>query len=279
MKPIKRIVVSCLILSFIFFSCGTDENGNVVIIPDLTNILVISNATYDNEWIQTNFPTHMSGFDFETWNFADSVPTVEQLNQYDAVLLFENGTEGAICDSVGDRMYDFVMNGGNLVLGTFYWQDRSDGGYEENGWGNLESIDPIIANEGDAYYDDTLGTWINHPLTRGLDTITCEYGAGYDSLRSDAKAVAWWNNGEVFMAYNKPGGRIVALTLWPAEPEQNPDYIYNGFFRAWENALLYAAWGGTREKANSTSYPLFKPGMDVVKKNSEKSRPAKGGSR
>lgn len=276
MKPFRGIILSCLIFSAVLFSCGTDENGDVVIIPDLTHILVISNTTGNNGWIQSNFPTHMDGFDFETWNFADSVPTVEQLNQFDAILLFENGTEGAICDSVGDRMHDYVMGGGNLVIGTFYWQDRSDGGYGEVGWGNLESIDPIIANDGDAYNEDTLGTWINHPLTRGLDSITCEYGAGYDSLRAGATAVAWWTSGEIFMAYNKPEGRIVALTLWPAEPSQNPFYIYNGFYRAWENALLYAAWGGTRE-AKAMVVP--KPVMKTTNKIFEKKRPLNGGSR
>lgn len=276
MKPIRGIIFSCLIFSVVFFSCGTDENGNVVVIPDLTHILIISNDDGDNAWIQTNFPLHMDGLEFETWNFVDSVPTVDQLNQFDAVLLFENGTEGPICDSVGDRMHDYVMGGGNLVLGTFYWQDRSDGGYEEVGWGDLESIDPIIANEGDAYNDDSTGMWIEHPLTRGLDTIYCHYSGGYDSLRAGAIAVAWWKNDEILIAYNKPDGRIVAVTLWPAEPQQETDGNYKGFYRAWENALLYAAWGGTRTgKTVSVPEPVQKSTGKIF----EKKRPQNGGSR
>ncbi|KAB2877919.1 hypothetical protein F9K33_15110 [bacterium] len=276
MKSITRMVLSFLVLGFIFFSCGTDENGNVVVIPDLTHILIISNTSSDNDWIINNFPEEMSGFEFESWSFVDSVPTVQQLNQFDAVLLFENGTEGAICDSVGDRMHDYVMSGGNVVLGTFYWQDRTDGDYGEVGWGDFESIDPIIADYGDAYFEDTIGTWIDHPLTRGLDSITCEYGGGYDSLRSGATAVAWWKNGEILMAYNKPSGRIVALTLWPAEPEQNPFYIYNGFYRAWENAMLYAAWGGTRAKETLV---VSKSIMKTTGRSFEKNSPQNGGSR
>lgn len=280
MKSIRSIILSCLICSAVFFSCGTDENGNVVVIPDLTHILIVSNTTTDNDWIINNFPEEMTGFEFEAWNFADSVPTVQQLNQFDAVLLFENGTEGPICDSVGDRMHDYVMGGGNLVLGTFYWQDRSDGGYEEVGWGDLESIDPIIANDGNAYNDDSIGTWIDHPLTRGLDTIYCEYGGGYDSLRAGATAVAWWTNGEILMAYDKPDGRIVAVTLWPAEPRQRPGGNYAGFYRAWENAMLYAAWGGTREaKATVAPAPLMKIRGNSSIQNIEKNRPQNGGSR
>jgi hypothetical protein len=250
----------------------------VVVIPDLTHILVISNTNDDNAWIQSNFPIHMNGFDFVTWNFRDSVPSVQQLNQFDAVLLFENGTEGPICDSVGDQLHDYVMSGGNLVIGTFYWQERSDGGYEEVGWGDLESIDPLFANEGNAYNNDSTGTWINHPLTRGLDTIYCHYGGGYDSLRSGTTAVAWWKNGEILMAYNAPNGRIVAVTLWPAEPN-NRAGNYKGFYRAWENALLYSAWGNTRtDKTNIVTAPWAVPANNLNKENAGSERPVNGGS-
>ncbi len=274
MKSFRGIILSCLIFSAVLFSCGTDENGNVVVIPDLTHILIISNDDGDNAWIQTNFPLHMDGLEFSTWKIVDSIPTLQKLKEFDVILLFENGNN-YIADSIGDRIYEYVMEGGNLVEGTFIYQHNSDAIYGTDALGLLETIDPIIPDNGNAYSYDSTGTWIDHPLTRGLDTIYSEYGGGYDSLRAGATAVAWWKNGEILMAYNKPNGRIVALTLWPAEPS---DYNGNfkGFYRAWENALLYAAWGGTRT-GKTVSVP--EPVQKVTGKIFDKKRPQNGGSR
>jgi hypothetical protein len=245
MRPGAGIIVSLGAAAVLFFTCSKDNPTNPGGgIAATTRVLVISNYPAGNTFIADTFPAHLSGFTFSTWYVPDSVPTLAQLRDYDVVLAFENNIFNS--DSTGDLLYDYVMQGGNLVLGAFYWQGRIDGGYNTVGWGQLETIDPIIADSGNAYLYDSTGTWVEHPLTRGLDTIYCYYGGGYDSLRSNATAVAWWKNGDVLMAYNAPSGRIVGVTLYPCEPRSRAGN-YKGFYRAWENALLYAAWGDTRQ--------------------------------
>jgi hypothetical protein len=296
MKTIAGVLVSVCTVTILFSNCSKDKTpvglGGRIVIPDTTKVLIVSNDQNDNLWIVDTFPVHMTGFKFSSWSIEDSLPALVQLNQYDVVLFFENGTINPLyyTDTVGKRIYDYVMQGGHIVLGTFYWQDRSDGvdslqGWTTTGWGPLETIDPIIANHGYAYGYDSTGTWISHPLTRGLDTIYCRYGGGYDSLRSGASAVAWWKNGEILMSYCNPSGRIVGLTLWPAEPSQNTAarYKYNGFYRAWENALLYAAWGDTRASTTTAATTAMVAAPRATAKSGtrglEKQTPKKGGSR
>lgn len=281
----RATFVSCLIAFFsIYVFTGCDPKASDSDIGDQTMVLVMSNDGTENDSIAAVYPRYMSGITFTTWTIPDSVPTLSQLKEYDVVLLYEDGTFGTYSDSIGGVLHDYVMDGGNLVIGTFYWQESSDGGYEEVGWGKLETIDPIIANDGNAYYYDSTGTWINHPLTRGLDTIYCHYGGGYDSVRhtandsahTNATAVAWWKNGDVLMAYNKPNGRIVAVTLWPFEAIDRAGK-YDGFYRAWENALLYAAWGDTR---NEKSVKVFSKASNTQNQTPRMKRSAysKGGS-
>jgi hypothetical protein len=245
MRPSAGIIVSLGAAAVLFITCSRDNPANPGGgIPATTRVLVISDYAEGNQFILDTFPAHMSGLTFEAWSIADSVPTLAQLNAYDVVLLYQEAIFDN--DSTGDRLYEYVMQGGDLVLGTFYWQGRSDGGWAVQGWGLLETIDPIIADSGNAYLFDSTGPWIDHPLTRGLDTICCYYGGGYDSLRSNAAAAAYWRNGDVLMAYAAPAGRIVAVTLFPYEPVAHTGN-YKGFYRAWENAFLYAAWGDTRQ--------------------------------
>ena len=106
------------------------------------------------------------------------------------------------------------MSGGNLVIGTFYWQDRSDGGWGSS-WGNLELIDPLFGGSCD-YESGNLSSIVDHPLTEGLNSLYCSFHRGGPSiLRENATAVAWWDDGDPLIAFNQPDGLITAVTMWP----------------------------------------------------------------
>jgi hypothetical protein len=216
----------------------------------------------------------MTGMQFTSVYTDTMIPTKSFMDSFDVVLLWEDGLTG-YSTALGNSVYDYVMGGGNLVLGTWYWQDRSDGGYAANssyngGWGNLETIDPIMFKKSsigvlDAYGEDTVdvSSIVDNPLTQGVDTlISWNYSGGPDSARANTTVVAEWKQRGIFLAYNKPNGRIVAVSITPADiyyyyysrTERTGDFAkpaaaaeyYEGFYKVWENALLYSAWGGVR---------------------------------
>ncbi|MCB0833775.1 MAG: hypothetical protein KDC45_09955, partial [Bacteroidetes bacterium] len=122
----KKAVFFMVLFCVSFPSCDQTANDEGII-GDITRALIVSNYPEANIWMDTTWAALMPGIEFDTWTWPDSVPTRKQLDAYDVVLLYEDGTD-SYPDSLGNVMYDYVMNGGNLVLATFYWQDRSTDG-------------------------------------------------------------------------------------------------------------------------------------------------------
>jgi hypothetical protein len=100
-------------------------------------------------------------------------PSLSSLLKYDAILLYENGTcEHA--NEVGDRVAEYVGAGGNLVIGSFYWQNRSDSGLGHPGWGALEGLDVFSSSGGAVYGPESLDSVTPHPITEGVSEITAD---------------------------------------------------------------------------------------------------------
>ena len=104
---------------------------------------------------------------------------------------------------------EYVLDEATLFYQPFYWQDRTDGGFGTQGWGDLELYDPLYGDACDYAYQD-VGTVTDHPMTEGIDELNCYFRGGPTILRDDATAVAWWSDGDPLIAYNQPGGVITA---------------------------------------------------------------------
>lgn len=215
--------------------------------------------------VANTFPTYTKGIQYTTWNCNDSVPSPAYMKTFDAVLLFSNyGSSRS--DAVGDSLYAYVMDGGALTLGVFYNYHRSDTTITQY-WGELEAIDPFIGR-GNYYGNDTLILDGNHDLLNGLDTLATYYHAHNLRIRSGAKVVAFYRSGNPAIAYNKPNARIVAVNAFPAEFKYNAVTRVE-FYRLWENALLYAAWGTTDDRPNDLmpNEASIKEGKNMINVN------------
>ena len=227
-----------------------------------TKVLIIGDSESNLTWIDTNFVQNISGLEITIWNGSLSVPTLEELQMYDVVLLYQNGRPSQ-SDTIGNVAYHYVMQGGNVVMATFIWQSRTV-------WGDIFSIAPLDTGSC-AYVVDSLGVMTDHPLTRGLKSLTAYYRGGVTGVQNGGQTVASWAGGDPLIVHNKPNGRIVAVTLFPAEPSYE-NHDYTSFYRLWENVFLYAAWGDTRSGKDSPI--LARP--SVVKTPAKSERPAFG---
>ena len=140
--------------------------------------LILSNASFSNSGAVTVLSSAMPDVTFEEMN--SGTPTLAYLASFNVVLLYEDGVFSTSQD-MGDAVAAYVAAGGNVVFGTFYWQDRSDSGFSTLGWGNLEAIDPFTTcrlspcdpRGGSEYNADDLapGSIVAHPLTAVVNSL------------------------------------------------------------------------------------------------------------
>jgi hypothetical protein len=227
-----------ILLSILFlFSCeeGTSENSAGVF--GKLKVLVVSFYESDLNAVVNPWSESMPNYTF-TKHMGNVSLTNAQLDTFDVVLLFTNTISNQ--EALGDTLYNYVNNGGKLILATFFSQQTTS-----KNFGDLSSIVPMYHN-GDAYIQDTLINDTSHPLLAGIDTLITYYGAGSDSLENNAKGVGRWNNNDIYAAYNEHGnGRILEVTMFPSELDYRADleiWTKNNlkkFYRAWANAIRY----------------------------------------
>jgi hypothetical protein len=221
-------------------------------VPCQIDLLVLSGGDSDYTQVVADMFANTPGVTADTYFFTNQTPGLSSLRRYDVVLLF---TEGIFDETVaiGAELAQYVQAGGNLVLGSFYWQGRSDSGLNTPGWSGLEALDPFtsdidpLSGSGGATYtandlDDNL---VLHPLTQGLTSIVSIAGYSAGVLAKPATTVvASWTDGAPLVGYRVLGAgqRIVAVSLFPGA--SIPDQVDGDVQLLWENAVTWAGVAG-----------------------------------
>jgi MYXO-CTERM domain-containing protein len=204
------------------------------------NVLVIGN---NNEvFVADDFAANTSHV-FSSWN-ANFTPTLEDLQQYEAVLLYENGNFGN-APNVGDVVAQYAEQGGGVVTATFFLQDHSlSSGI---GWGALEQYDPFLPSGGGCEYNsDDLdpATIVDHPITTGVAMIHANSYRGGASAKADATVLALWSTPnpdfgpDPVVGFRQEGNAcVVGITIFP-------DGSFNDFsgdvYILFDNALEFS---------------------------------------
>jgi hypothetical protein len=220
--------------------------------PCQIDLLILSGGDFDDTGTVAALLADSPGVNTSTFFYVNQTPGLATLRRYDVVLLFVNGIFNET-QALGNELAQYVQAGGNLVIGSFYWQARSDGGFSSPGWGDLESLDPFTAKVnpftgkgGATYSADYLNanTIVAHPLTIGVNTIAsvAGYSAGVAAKPTTA-VVASWGLGDPFIGYRILGGgqRIVAVSLFPAA---TVNQVSGDVQPLWENAVTWAGIAG-----------------------------------
>jgi hypothetical protein len=249
-------------------------------------VLVLSNDGGLNGVVADSFAVNAANLTFDTMSVGSETPNVAFLAQYDVVLLYEDGIF-LNAPNVGDSVAAYYQGGGNVVLGTFYWQDRSDNvmvdNFTANGWGGLETVDPFLGPEGSEYRPDSLdaASIVAHPMTAGVTALVVDDYHGGVTAKPGTTVLARWSDwcDSCAVGVNTPllgfrtgsnGQRIVAVSVAPGYADYGG---YTGdFYRLWGNVLRWAAAGGPG--------PSPARAAPMVSRRSDLASPAKaGGSR
>lgn len=251
---------------------GDDGDGDTNVLTKQLKVLVISNNLNDLNNIKADWQPLMPNFEIST-HVATSSDTISstKMDSFDVVILHENGNHN-MAETLGDTLYKHILAGGHAILGVFYAQgSRNSTGATSYGT-NMKTIDP--AKDHTSCYSNHVFTKRNHefakaddhPLFRGVDSMSYQYTGGDSTVANGATLISRWDNSrDILAAYTEPGGRLLYLSLFPAEENHSTvtgnDTII--FRRMWANAIRYVYAMGTTD-ADFT-------GSDVTKKPSKAS--------
>lgn len=209
--PARDLTVSTIDAAIVADFLATGENcGN--------SVLIVSGGDFDDtpavESMLASDPTLTTG----SWFFVSQTPGLEELRAHDVVLLFTNGLFNESV-SLGDEIAQYVNEGGNVVIASFYWQVRSGSPLGAT-WGALEALDPFTSDGGARYQPGDLGSVDepNHPLAAGVGVVTSTGFWGGVTAKPNTNVVASWVNGDPFIGYDilAGGQRVVGVSLFPA---------------------------------------------------------------
>jgi hypothetical protein len=232
--------------------------------PCQVELLVVSGGDFDDTQAVAAVFAQTPDVTTETFFFVNQIPGLSYLNQFDVVLLLANG-QFFESSTLGSEIKSYVDGGGNVVMTSFYWQNRSDSNLGSPGWGALEGIDPFVnptAGRGGATYQAAVLGQITtgdvptgDALVQGLSTLTSTGFRGGVEAAPGATVVARWSDGQPLIGYRVlPGGqRLVAISLFPASGA-----AAGGDTQAlWENAVRWTGEAGGPGEAAPAQPPIF----------------------
>jgi hypothetical protein len=198
-----------------------------------------------NKLLDTGFFSSVTIWDAST---TGSTPTLGDLTQFDAVLVWSN-TTFQNADNLGNVLADYVDNGGGVVVAVFATSTttvgRSLGGRFRAG--GYEIIPTQSGNTGGTA---SLGAILvpDHPTVAGVTQLlggTTASRPTTTSLTSHGVKIAEWSDGKTLIAVSTQFPNRVDLGLYPP----SRDAVSTSWVpttdgaRILANALLYAAAG------------------------------------
>lgn len=192
----------------------------------------------------------------DTWNAGVSEPTLQDLQAYDAAVLYA-GSE--ISSALGTSLFNFVDQGGNLVTdGTIGWWISRGYGYP--------GLDTALAIEasGSRFGGPEVINWVlpAHPLLAGVGAITIPYyldNAGVAAPGATLIGSYGGNSAAVATWHPTSTGAITSLgfNLTPATPAtpQGIDFAGSDVTTLVGNALLAAPGPGRFSLSASGTCP------------------------
>ncbi len=193
-------------------------------------------------------------FGVETVDLRFDTPTLEELQEYHAVLVFQDTLMGDP-DAVSDALADYVAQGGGVVLsvGTVDPDLGLGGRFESEGWIPVDTSDRSFYTDGVVTvapgYEWLPGAF-GHPSTIGVNYIE----GGRNGPRhtpvtpsSGTLVTALWDDAEPALVLREPGsfieGRVAFVNVWPPSEE--------GFNGSWPVEIA-APWDATGDTATDT---------------------------
>ncbi len=212
------------------------------------------NNDISNKVMSTSLFSRVDGYNVIS---GQPTPTLAQLQQYGAVMVY---SDGGFTDPTGfgNVLADYADGGGGIVLATFDFGSGvnlegrlSTGGYPPFTIGSVvSSVTYSLAP------DQPL-----HPILSGATNFnggTSSYHNGPITTTAGASLIAHWTDGQPLVATKQlTAGRMVGLNFYPPSSDARADFwpaATTDGARLLANALFWAACGSTTNVSTTSSW-------------------------
>jgi hypothetical protein len=177
--------------------------------------------------------------------FLGGTPTLAQLQEYDAVLVYSDASF-ANPTAMGNVLADYVDSGGGVVLATFAFWNGNGLGIE----GRIKTGGYLPFTTGSQAQPGNLALVAvdaQHPILDGVASFnggTSSYHNAPIAVTAGSTLVANWSNGQPLIATKTTTvGRVVGLNFYPPSSDVRGDFWRSNTDggRIMGNALIYAA--------------------------------------
>ena len=183
------------------------------------------------------------------------VPTLAELQEYDAVLVYSD-IEFGNSTALGDVLADYIDAGGGVVVATYAFYDPAEAGLGIGGRISTGGYLPFSQNLlGQENYLTLVADDSGHPILDGVTSFNGGLSSVYSevSLAPDAYQVAHWSNDVPLIAVKEPmmegAGLVVGLNFFPVSSDIRSDFWDSSTDGAllMANSLLFAGHTGETE--------------------------------
>ncbi|GAB4152235.1 MAG: hypothetical protein Fur0021_16770 [Candidatus Promineifilaceae bacterium] len=187
----------------------------------------------------------------DLYDAAAGTPSLVALQNYDVVITWSNNYY-ADPVALGDVLADYVDAGGGVIIASFA---LGTDGLELQGRFMAENYTAVNGGAG-AYAPACLGSYDSgHAIFAGVTAVCDEYRLAGSYLTADATALAFWDDGEIFVGV-KDNLPVVTITAYPgvyyAWTGQMPDVIHNSIHYLTSTWLSVAPQSGVTAPFSST---------------------------
>lgn len=243
----NRIFIHCAIAALVA-SIASTMRAPAALAQKVATLGAITTQTWNQDvrakLLSTRLFTQVDAIDV-SMQASLRPPTLQQLLQYDAVLVY---SDGSFYNNValGDMLADYVNQGHGVVISTF--------AFFQSGGASLQGR---IASGG--YFPFTRGSqgqsphlslvaldpW--HPVLEGVTSFDGGSSSFYNSgisISAGSTLVARWSNDVPLVGLREmPSGRVAGLNFYPPSSDIRPNFWMSSTSgaRLMANALLWAA--------------------------------------
>jgi hypothetical protein len=154
---------------------------------------------------------------------SGALPTLSELFNYKAVLVFSDSGGFANATAAGDLLANYVDQGGGVVDAVFSHGSIPLGGRWDSG--NYSALDGSNQTSGTALSLGTIAVPTS-PIMTGVTTFTDNASfRTVATVRSGATLIASWSNGEPLVAVaGGSAGKVVSLNFFPPSSDARADF-------------------------------------------------------
>jgi uncharacterized repeat protein (TIGR01451 family) len=207
------------------YGVALSSNAVLTLVTNTSGRVAVYGAPGNNDWnLDVQNQIEQTGMfslvDSFLVRFGYPVPTLDELSQYGAVLVYSDDSFND-ANALGNVLADYVDAGGIVVFATFAFQNL------QGRIATAEYLPVSTGGQSGGFSLSLVPDLPSHPILAGVNSFNGGSSSFHNSLvlNPGATLVAHWDNGEPLVVTKSSGnGEVVALNFYPPSSQARSDF-------------------------------------------------------